>query len=342
MDGVKAGKSLALESAYRLGLLETGRIMRRNKVAILCYHRFTPADTSGGAISARLFEAHLKYLVKHFTVISFKSLHHVLTGKLVVRSPLIVTVDDGYRDFAEVAVPLLRKYGVPATLFATTRFVDGEFWLWPDVIRYSLFKTNKRRLKTSDFERELPLGTDTEKETACVTLTNICKRLKETEKAEFLRQMTDELDVSIPPVPTDQFRAVSWEDLRRLDSDLIEVGSHTLTHVILSRCTSDVARTEIVESKERIERMLDREVTAFAYPNGMHGDFGDEHKEFLKEAGYRFAVSGEFGFNEPDSESFDLNRIIASYDMSHFVQEVSGFESLKRLVLYPANNVRPS
>jgi peptidoglycan/xylan/chitin deacetylase (PgdA/CDA1 family) len=62
---------------------------------------------------------------KRFTVISFSDCLHP-EGNSLSKILLIVTVDDGYRDFAEVAMPLLKKYEVPATPFVTTRFVDRE------------------------------------------------------------------------------------------------------------------------------------------------------------------------------------------------------------------------
>ena len=89
---------------------------------------------------------------------------------------------------------------------------------------------------------------------------------------------------------------------------------------------------EISESKKQIEQKLDIEVRAFAYPNGLPGDYTDENKEAVKKSGYLNAVSCNFGFNSPDSDVFELNRIVAQYDMPHFVQQVSGFENLKQQI----------
>ncbi len=55
-----------------------------------------------------------------------------------LKNAVVITVDDGYLDFYEIAFPALREAGLPATLFLTTRFVDGDIWLWPDQVRYIL------------------------------------------------------------------------------------------------------------------------------------------------------------------------------------------------------------
>jgi peptidoglycan/xylan/chitin deacetylase (PgdA/CDA1 family) len=112
----------------------------------------------------------------------------------------------------------------------------------------------------------------------------------------------------------------------------VEVGSHTVTHPILSRVSAERAQREIEESKEYIEDKLGREVLAFAYPNGMPEDYTPKEKETLRETGYNYAVSCTFGFNTPDSDVFELKRITAQYEMARFAQEVSGFVKLREKV----------
>jgi peptidoglycan/xylan/chitin deacetylase (PgdA/CDA1 family) len=333
-------KNLLLNGAHKTKLLELGRIMRRNKIAILCYHRFTSSPISDGALSASLFESHLKYLKKHFTPVSFKQIHHVLEGRLQVRNPLIMTVDDGYKDFADVAFPLLEKYRIPATLFVTTRFADGEMWLWPDVVTYSIRETSRAMIESPDSGPDLPLLTPVEKDRARNRLLAICKQMDNEEKLRFLADLAARLEIEIPSAPTPDFQSASWEDLRGLDKTLLEIGSHTLTHPILSRVSPESARREIAESKKQIERELDVEVNAFAYPNGFPEDYEARHKEMLKESGYKYAVSCNFGFNAYDADMLELNRIVAPSEIPRFVQEVSGFEDLKRQIAITAKGGR--
>jgi peptidoglycan/xylan/chitin deacetylase (PgdA/CDA1 family) len=247
-----------------------------------------------------------------------------------MRPAILITVDDGYADFVEVALPLLEAYEIPATLFVTTRFVDGDIWLWPDIVNFAIKKTQNASLALASNEAELSLRTNLEKKQATLTLIKACKQLNERAKTEFLTEITAKLRVHIPSTPTHEFRSVSWDDLKRVDGNLIEVGSHTLNHPILSRLSLEQAEREIAESKAAIEEKIGREVTAFAYPNGMLGDYNDEHKELLRKHGYLFAVTCNPGFITMSPDPLELNRMNASYDMPHFVQAVSGFDELKR------------
>jgi peptidoglycan/xylan/chitin deacetylase (PgdA/CDA1 family) len=332
MNTGQAWKNLLLTHCCKLGLFELGHVVCRNKLLIVCYHRFASSARGDGAICARLFETHLRYLKRRFTITSFAKLGEMLRAKVPVWNPLILTIDDGHADFMEIAVPLLARHGVPATVFVTTRFVDGEIWLWPDILHYALLKTGETRLLLRRCETELPLDTQPEKMQALDRVLGICKALMDDEKTEFMKDVIEQLNVRIPPTPPREFESVSWDALRSLDSTLIEVGAHTLTHPILSKISRKQAEEEIAQSKVRIEGMLDRQVIAFAYPNGLVGDYGEREKKLLKKHGYRFAVTCNGGFNTLDQDPFELMRVPVQYDIPHFIQEVSGFEGLKRRV----------
>ena len=102
-------------------------------VTILCYHRFGPrANTL--TVTPAAFEAQMGWLARNgYTVIPFSRLDAFLEG----REPLppksvVITIDDGYRATHEVAFPILRKYGFPATLFLYTDFVGA-----PDALTWT-------------------------------------------------------------------------------------------------------------------------------------------------------------------------------------------------------------
>lgn len=74
------------------------------------------------------------------------------------------------------------------------------------------------------------------------------------------------------------------------DHNLITIGSHTLTHPFLSRCSDEELQGEIVGSKELIEKLIHKEVTCFAYPTG---DYNAEVIKVVQEAGYLFAFASD-------------------------------------------------
>lgn len=103
-------------------------------VPILCYHRFATGNGNGGSngggkmvISAANFAAQLDWLARNdYRVIPLSQLTAFLQGRQALpKRAVVITIDDGYESVHRVALPLLRKYGFPATLFAYTDFIGA-------------------------------------------------------------------------------------------------------------------------------------------------------------------------------------------------------------------------
>jgi peptidoglycan/xylan/chitin deacetylase (PgdA/CDA1 family) len=86
----------------------------------------------------------------------------------------------------------------------------------------------------------------------------------------------------------------------------VTIGSHTRTHPRLPELDAKAKREEIRGSKVRLEDLLGRGVTNFAYPYGL---FDEDARHAVAEAGYRSACSVRTGFNGPEVDRFLLRRI---------------------------------
>ncbi len=111
---------------------------RPTAAIILCYHRFTarPVSSSTLEVTANAFEAQLTYLRDHgYHVVPLRRLEGFLAGREdLPERPVVVTVDDGYRSFIQVAFPILERFKTPATLFAYSKFVGaGDSLSWPQL-----------------------------------------------------------------------------------------------------------------------------------------------------------------------------------------------------------------
>ena len=89
-----------------------------------------------------------------------------------------------------------------------------------------------------------------------------------------------------------------------------DIGSHTLTHPILTRLAAGQAREEIFASKKKLEDLFGRAIEHFCYP---YGDWNSAVRDWVIEAGYRTASTTEYGVNTPETSSFTLRRITARY-----------------------------
>ncbi len=97
--------------------------------------------------------------------------------------------------------------------------------------------------------------------------------------------------------------------VRELHAAGMEIGAHTVTHPILLNTAPDAARREIVESGRRLAEILGEPVRLFAYPNGKPGvDYGPEHVQMVRDAGFAAAVSTGWGVATERSDRFQLPR----------------------------------
>ena len=114
-------KRFVKEGAVRLlGPLFRSRTGRRG--VVLCYHSIHPAKAFASATPS-LFDAHLRWLVKHCKLVRFSEMLHALAASS--DKPVVaITFDDGYADNYEQAFPLLLQHNVPATFFVTAGLIE--------------------------------------------------------------------------------------------------------------------------------------------------------------------------------------------------------------------------
>lgn len=99
---------------------------------------------------------------------------------------------------------------------------------------------------------------------------------------------------------------MTWQQLRKLLNGGIEVGSHSQTHPYLSKLDDAALYSQVIGSKQRLEELLNKQVTAFCYP---YGDFNEEVIEEVKEAGYKLAVTVHTDISSKKDALYQLPRV---------------------------------
>ncbi|HZF39326.1 MAG TPA: polysaccharide deacetylase family protein [Blastocatellia bacterium] len=316
------------------GAFDLMRLARRRHALILTYHRFSPGGegANGGAAEktpAKIFAAQLEYLTKHYNVVPLSRLAESIGSRGQPPPRLAaITIDDGYRDAYEIAYPLLRRFGAPATLFVPSDFIDGRAWIWTDKARFLTRRAVSQRLaiKIGGQELRLDLDNPSSRRAAAERVNATLKRLPEEIKEEAIERLARALGVALPQKAPDEFGPIAWAEAREMQANGIEIGSHTLTHPILTRVGDERLRLELQESRSRLEEVLRRRIEQFCYPNG---DYDERVRSEVARAGYSVAVTCAGGLNKRGDDPLALRRIHAERDNAHFAQSVSGFEELK-------------
>jgi peptidoglycan/xylan/chitin deacetylase (PgdA/CDA1 family) len=321
-------KKAVLNLMNHAGAFAPFRLANRNKALIVTYHRFSETDSSV-TTSARLLAQQLDYLTAHYQILPLSELAGLLaSGAKLPSSVAAITIDDGYRDCYEIALPVLRRYNVPAALFVVTAFIDQRTWMWTDKLRYVLPRARTSTLETrvNDALLQVRLNATQPRFELADCINSVLKELPDGAKDDSIAEIAYSLGVELPECPPPEFDSVNWEQVREMSEAGIEIGSHTMTHPILTNVGSARVRKELVESRERIEGIIGTPVGLFCYPNGGHNQ---AIKREVARAGYRCAVTCEPGFNEAAADHLALRRIHTEPDLAHFVQSTSGFEQTK-------------
>lgn len=299
----RGGKIMPRKSDLPLALLERMGIFRGvhtlmpNTLTVLNYHRIADPiedgyETFRPNISAtpENFALQLDYLLEHFNVISGAELSAWLyEGRELPPHAAMITFDDGYRDNWENAYPLLRERHLPAIIFLTTDYIDKKTPFYWDVLAYAFRHSSKTQAVLPMIGKQ-NWQTDDEMIKVMLAWTEVGKCLPNTEKEKALQETLKVLDVLVPKDAL-QGLALSWDQIREMAENGIEMGSHTVSHPILTRIPAEQVKKELEESKKRIESELEKPVISFAYPNGGAADFTRATQGLLRELGYRFAFS---------------------------------------------------
>jgi peptidoglycan/xylan/chitin deacetylase (PgdA/CDA1 family) len=257
-----------------------------------------------GEVDATIFETHVALLAAEFNVMTLgDACVRLMRGDLPPRAACI-TFDDGYADNAEIALPILKRYGLPATFFVAAGFSDGGV-MFNDAVIESLRSAPKG---TFDFEAaalgRYMIEDDASRRAAADAIIARLMYRSIDERERALGVLTDTLRTSLP-----RGLMMNPAQIRRLCDEGMEIGGHTQCHPILATLDDGAARAEIVGGKKRLEDIVGSRIAVFAYPNGKPGrDYGRRDVQLVKDAGFLAAVSTARGIAGRGSDVYQLPR----------------------------------
>lgn len=219
----------------------------------------------------------------------------------------VVTFDDGYRDNYELAFPLMERYRVPATVYLSVDHVDGSRSFWYESLISAINAADEEQVDLGALGLgSFDLNGEAARVRAMTELNHTLKRYDTETRENMVLQIVQMLGQADRTTGSSM---LSWEMVREMADKGISIGSHTMSHPILSHESRERVRVELRESKERLEAVLQKTVDAFAYPNGRYEDFNDMVVEEARDAGYNSAVTTMPGINTVTTDRFMLKRI---------------------------------
>jgi peptidoglycan/xylan/chitin deacetylase (PgdA/CDA1 family) len=201
-----------------------------------------------------------------------------------------LTFDGGCEDVITQAYPVLRKHGVPFTVYLPTAFPDrlGEAW-WL-ALEDMIAREDRISLVIDRKERRFATGSTPEKYDTFEFLASWMRTLPPPDLSFAIHDLCTRYSVDLAALS--QAASMNWDDLAKLAADpLVTIGSATVNYPALSNLKAADAQREMTMGKAVAETALRRAVRHFAYPFGDRQSWRREHVVMGQEAGFASAVS---------------------------------------------------
>jgi peptidoglycan/xylan/chitin deacetylase (PgdA/CDA1 family) len=253
-------------------------------------------------VEPEFLRAMLAYLrSREFDIITMDEVHQRLVDRNFSRRFACFTLDDGYRDNRDFALPVMREFAAPFTVHVASDFAEGIGRPWWIALELVIAKSSSIEAALGGVATRLDTSTPAAKQIAFDRLHDWLRALPGAQDIQrevavlCARHGVDETAVC-------RDLCMSWDELKSFAGDpLITVGAHSITHCNLARQTEANARDEMAISRARIESALQRPVVHLAYPYGDKTSAGPREFALARAAGFKTAVTTRPGMIFPES-----------------------------------------
>lgn len=277
-------------------------------ITIVMYHRIIADDYNGIRPYISVTESNLRrqilFYKKEYLLLSLDEAIEQLQNRSIKRNSIVITFDDGYEDNYSLGMKVFQEEGVRPAVFITTGCVDRQISLWPDRLRSLIYNSIIKapvKLETSVITVQAHMASRIH---AVKAIISHVKKLDLEQRESFL----NDLENRMGPPATLPSLMLDWDQVGILASQGVTIGSHTVSHPILSQVPDEVAGFEIEESKRILEEKTGRKISMFAYPNGTLRDFTPGTIDLLRRSGYAAAVTTMRGVNRAGCDLYSLRR----------------------------------
>src|SRR5262245_3508583 len=283
------------------------RLVERSRESLLmpfivAYHRVVEnfnrsSETAIPSLltSTAMLERHIDWLSSRYSFVTLDEIaSHLESNPAFIKPVAAITFDDGYSDVYHQAYPLLKRKGIPATVFVVTglagtgrRQIFDRFYalLWLLEKRgLPLGNTLAGALNANGLDSSALAGLTASDEEPLKLMTIALNAFPQEQIVRVLAFLDERFPV--PQHELDEMTALTWDMIETMHRGGITIGSHTASHCLLPVESPETTRLELVDSKDALERRLGVKVNHFAYPDGR---FNPAVVQAVKNAGYRLA-----------------------------------------------------
>jgi peptidoglycan/xylan/chitin deacetylase (PgdA/CDA1 family) len=237
-------------------------------------------------------------------IINMDELHRRLTERDYARRFACFTFDDGYRDNRDFALPVMREFDAPFSVYVASDFAEGAGNLWWVALETVIAKNSSIEANIDGVTTRIDTSTLAAKRAAFERLHNWLRALPgRNDLAREIGALSARYGIDQAAICRDL--CMSWDELKPFAAEpLVNIGAHTITHCNLAAQPDEIASQEMATSRARIEDALQRPAVHFAYPYGDKLAAGRRDFALAKAAGFKTAVTTRPGMVFPENAEY--------------------------------------
>ena len=236
--------------------------VHNKEVITLNFHRINyTKDSLWPSMSPKNFEKLIKILKKNTNIISIEKIYspEVYSDNLPI---VIISFDDGYKDFFEFALPILKRNNVPAHMNICPGLIENKQIPWTQLINYFLSNKNKNLSELlNKYKIEFDENIDELK------FNKICNKIISLNYPDYIN-FIDELYKLKHHYGN---LLMNWREINECFNNKILIGCHSMNHLNLNKeISKDRKYLETIKSKSIIEKNINNNIDIFCFPNGIY------------------------------------------------------------------------
>ncbi len=281
---------------------------RASGVTVLMYHRIPPNTDVFPGTAVDDFRRQMHWLHQHCQPIAPEQLQEAAARtRRWRRPPVLITFDDGYRDYHDLAYPILAELKITSIVFLATGAMDRQEMIWTDDVNWVVHKTSRAEVRLPWNPAELHRPADRASRHALgLACKAFLKDIPNQQRLDWLRQLY--LAVGVDPAHSGLERQMlNWDEVRAA-SEYTRWGGHTHNHPILSQLEPGPMEDEIRLCRERILAETGQAPRYFAYPNGRARDFNATTQALLARYGFELGFSTIEGLHDRQGDRYAIRR----------------------------------
>ncbi len=297
-----------LNALYYSGTFRALPKSMRGVGVMLTLHRVRPSSDHRDFAPNRILEITPAFLeativqIKRlgYRIVSLDEFHRRLIERDFSEPFVSFTLDDGYADNYVHAFPVFRKHQVPFTIYVCTGLIDGTVRLWWKILEEAIYAEERIQVTVDGRSRTFETVTTKQKYSAFHKIYWALRRMPHDIQIAAIDKLEHRYEMSAD-VSRGRDDAASWQMLSEmLDTGLLTVGAHTITHDALSKLPESRVREEMAGSRNRLEKVLGTSPKHFAYPYGDAASASHREFEIARALGFTTAVTTRKGVVLPD------------------------------------------